>query len=250
MARIRTVKPEFFRHELLQDLEIEHPGQYPMFVFAGLWGHCDSNGVFPWKPKQLKLDILPFLPFDMTNTLEILLKARQILKGVTEEGAFGFVPTFRDHQRITGKEATDGVKYPFISEWETLGKHQGNNRDELESQEGKGREEEKEREEEGVRGNGVSLKTKAPKLSDEEWLESLKSNPAYKGLDIEGMYHKMIAWCEVRGKKPTRARLLNWLNREEKPMTATPKKFPVSRHQNAALDKLEQMRREGKVSGE
>ena len=44
MARIRTIKPEFFRHESLQDLEIANPGMYPMMVFEALWGHCDSKG--------------------------------------------------------------------------------------------------------------------------------------------------------------------------------------------------------------
>ena len=59
---------------------------------------------------------------------------------------------------------------------------------------------------------------KKPVLSDEEWLNSLKSNKAYEGIDIERLQGKMIAWCELKGKKPTRARLLNWLNREEKPI--------------------------------
>lgn len=44
MARIRTIKPEFFRHEGLQDLEQANPGAYAMLVFAALWGHCDKHG--------------------------------------------------------------------------------------------------------------------------------------------------------------------------------------------------------------
>jgi hypothetical protein len=60
MARIRTVKPDFFRHEALQDLELANPGMYPMMVFQALWGHCDSKGRFEWKPRMLKLDILRF----------------------------------------------------------------------------------------------------------------------------------------------------------------------------------------------
>lgn len=139
MARIRTVKPEFFRHELLQELEANHLGKYPMFVFEGLWGHCDSNGVFPWRPKQLKLDILPFLPFDMTETLGILLESKQIYKGLTDKGVFGFVPTFRLHQRLTGKEVKDGVKYPFLPEWEAIVKQQGSNGEIPDVQEGKGK---------------------------------------------------------------------------------------------------------------
>lgn len=111
-------------------------------------------------------------------------------------------------------------------------------------------EEEEEVEEEGEGRFDAKKKpaSRTPKLTDEEWLESLKSNPAYKGLDVEALYHKMLAWCDVRGKKPTRARLLNWLNREDKPMTGTAKNAGRGRHQNAALDRLEKLNREGKVS--
>ena len=85
----------------------------------------------------------------------------------------------------------------------------------------KDKDKDKDKDKEGVWGNNEEVKkrSKVQKLTDEEWLESLKSNPAYVGIDVIELYHKMLAWCEVQGKKPTRARLLNWLNRQEKPMT-------------------------------
>ena len=64
-------------------------------------------------------------------------------------------------------------------------------------------------------------KEKAPprkKLTDEEWLESLKSNIAYANLDILKIKGKCEAWCNNKGKVFTRARFLNWLNREETPI--------------------------------
>lgn len=57
------------------------------------------------------------------------------------------------------------------------------------------------------------------KLTDEEWILMLKANPAYKDLDVDMVRGKLEAWCVTKGKKPTRARLLNWLNREERPLT-------------------------------
>lgn len=57
-----------------------------------------------------------------------------------------------------------------------------------------------------------------PTVCDEEFLEELQRNPAYKFLNVKGLFHKMVAWCEVKGKQPTRARLVNWLNREDQPM--------------------------------
>lgn len=112
MPRIRTVKPDFFRHEQLQDLEAANPGQYPMLVFAGLWGHCDKAGRFEWKPRQLKLDILPFLNYEMAKTLT-LLEAHQFVRRYTVDGKeYGCIPTFSEHQRINGKESQEPEKYP------------------------------------------------------------------------------------------------------------------------------------------
>jgi hypothetical protein len=112
MARIRTFKPEFLRHEKLQELESAYCGSYPMFVFMGLWAVCDKNGVFEWKPKQLKLDIYPFLEFDMENTLNILKNNGFIEKFDIDNCTYGYVINFEKHQKITGIEKNNPSKYP------------------------------------------------------------------------------------------------------------------------------------------
>ena len=59
MARIRTVKPDLFRHEEL--LEAEHHFKLPLrLAFIGLFTTCDREVLFRWRPRQLKLDILPY----------------------------------------------------------------------------------------------------------------------------------------------------------------------------------------------
>ena len=112
MARIRSIKPEFFRHEGLQDLEAAHPGKHAMLVFAGLWGHCDKAGRFEWRPRTLKLDILPFLNFDMTKTLDLLVASGYIRRYSADGGEYGVIPSFAEHQRINGKESQEPEKYP------------------------------------------------------------------------------------------------------------------------------------------
>jgi len=146
VARIRTIKPEYFRHELLQDLEAEHPELHPMLVFAGLWGQCDKNGVFEYRPRQLKLDILPFLDYDMGASLVLLREAKLISLMLHGEKIYGFVPTFKEHQRINGKEAQDSSKFPQPSEMidylerEATGKQRGSTGEVTETtgREGKG----------------------------------------------------------------------------------------------------------------
>lgn len=145
MARIRTVKPAFLRHEKLQDLEHENPGQYIMIVFMGLWMLADSKGRFEYKPRSMKLDILPFLDYNMQQSLDVLEKNGFIRSYEVNGCRYGVVPTFRDHQRITGKELTEGEKFP--PEPEHIGiEPRNNNREalvkQLEVQEGNGKEEE------------------------------------------------------------------------------------------------------------
>lgn len=112
MARIRTIKPEFFRHELLQALEQKHAEARPMLVFAALWGHCDKAGDFLWKTRLLALDILPFLALDLSKTLQILVEARLVLRYSVRGVEYGNIPSFRTHQRLNGKEAADPARFP------------------------------------------------------------------------------------------------------------------------------------------
>jgi hypothetical protein len=127
MARIRTIKPDFFRHELLQELEAAHPAQCVMLTFAGLWGHCDKAGRFEWRPRTLKLDILPFLPFDIARTLQILADAQLVIRYSVGGREYGHIPSFIKHQRIGGKEAQDPSRYPppVDNSGEITGKSQG-----------------------------------------------------------------------------------------------------------------------------
>lgn len=138
MARIRTIKPDFFRDEELQDLEAANPGCYTMLVYAGLWGHCDKNGTFEYRPRQLKLDILPFIPFNMDQALELLSGAGFICPFEADGKKYAHIPEFTKHQRINGKEAQEEAKYPeFVP-----GKQRGSNGEavEITGREGKGRE--------------------------------------------------------------------------------------------------------------
>ena len=58
--------------------------------------------------------------------------------------------------------------------------------------------------------------SRAVTLVDDDFLESLKENSAFDGIDIDREHGKMLAWLQTprgRGKQPTRARFLSWLNR-------------------------------------
>lgn len=73
----------------------------------------------------------------------------------------------------------------------------------------------------------AAVEKKAP-LLDDDWLRSLSADPAYAGMDVPREHAKMVRWCDTNGKQPSRRRLINWLNRAERPMTATGSRKPES----------------------
>lgn len=44
-------------------------------------------------------------------------------------------------------------------------------------------------------------------------ISELQRNPAYRQINVEGEFYKMLAWCDANGKQATKRRFVNWLNR-------------------------------------
>lgn len=111
MARIRTVKPEFFRHEGLY--EAERSSGLPLrLAFAGLWCCADREGRFSWKPRTLKLDVLPHDDVDFSAILNALGSHGFVVRYETPEGSFGYIPSWRSHQVINLREAQSRLPEP------------------------------------------------------------------------------------------------------------------------------------------
>lgn len=111
MARIRTIKPGFFRHEELFEAERE-TGLPLRLAFAGLWTACDREGRFKWSPRQLKLDCLPFDDVDFSRVLDALATRGQIVKYVVDGVEYGYIPTWHRHQIINNREAKSEIPEP------------------------------------------------------------------------------------------------------------------------------------------
>jgi hypothetical protein len=79
---------------------------------------------------------------------------------------------------------------------------------------------ETEKEEAGVAPVKPSRPSRRKKveMSDEEWMQSLRDNPAYSHINID----------VEAGKQPTRGRFLNWLNRIDRPLGISPDVRPRS----------------------
>ena len=111
MARIRSIKPEFFRHHGLYELEQE-TGLPIRVAFAGLWTVADREGRFKWKIPELKLDCLPFDDVDFSRVLHALATRGYVCKYTHDTREYGWIPRFIDHQVINNKESASVLPPP------------------------------------------------------------------------------------------------------------------------------------------
>lgn len=129
MSRIRTVKPELFKHEDLFDAEVTS-GLPLRLAFIGLFTVADREGRFRWKPRTLKLDVLPHDAIDFAAVMNALESAGFIRRYEVNSEAYGWIPTFTKHQRFSGKEAelkSELPPPPEGSNGEATGKQWGSN---------------------------------------------------------------------------------------------------------------------------
>jgi hypothetical protein len=110
-GRIRSVKPEFFVHEGLYEAE-QASGLPLRLAFIGLWGQCDREGRFLWRPRVLKLSVMPYDAVDFAAVLDALAAGGWVER-YGDAGEFGFVPTWERHQLINNREQASRLPPPF-----------------------------------------------------------------------------------------------------------------------------------------
>lgn len=104
MARIRTIKPEFWRHEDLSEL----PAETHMLA-AALLNYADDEGYFNANPKLVKAECCPLREdaVSVHDSLTDLSNLGYIRLGEGSDGKqYGQVVTFADHQRINRPTAS------------------------------------------------------------------------------------------------------------------------------------------------
>jgi len=112
MARIRTIKPGFFRHHELYLAEQEE-GLPLRIAFAGLWSAADRAGRFRWRPDELKLDCLPYDQVDFRRVLHAL-STRGFIERYSSAGQdYGWIPSWSKHQVINNRERPSELPDPL-----------------------------------------------------------------------------------------------------------------------------------------
>lgn len=94
MARIRSVHPSLFTDEAWVSC-----GPLARILYIGLWTDADDQGLFEWKPLQIKMRLLPGDAGDVPAMLDELVCAGLIQPYEALGKRFGAIANFRKFQR-------------------------------------------------------------------------------------------------------------------------------------------------------
>ncbi len=95
MARIRTIKPEFWTDEKVVELSA-----FARLLFIGLWNFCDDDGRVAFSPRRLKMQIFPSDTLDIELLFQDLATSRLIEIYIVNEISYIQVSGFSKHQKI------------------------------------------------------------------------------------------------------------------------------------------------------
>lgn len=119
MSRIRTIKPEFNKHEKLFDAEQES-GLPLRVAYPGLWMQADRQGRFKWEIRKLKSEILPYDDLDFSRVLDALATRGFIVKYACGTDVYGWIPSFTKHQIVNNRERESELPSPYGEDVEIL----------------------------------------------------------------------------------------------------------------------------------
>jgi len=101
MARIRTVKPEFWTDEKVVSLSA-----FARLLFIGLWNFVDDEGRAAYSPARLKMQILPADPVDIAELLGEIRREKLIVVYASDNKEYFEVCGFTKHQKVDRRNAS------------------------------------------------------------------------------------------------------------------------------------------------
>lgn len=202
MARIRYLKPDFFNDEDLA----EHPF-WIRLLFQGLWTIADKEGRLEDRPKRIKVDLFPYDNADVDKGLSELAKIKNhsirpfIQRYEVAGEKYIAIVNWHKHQRPHHTEKESVIPEPPVLKI-------------MEKGMGMGKQDEGSTE---LRNGELTVKKPLKTISDEDFINSLKTNQVYKGIDIDKELEKMDRWFVANPtRQKTRKFILRWLSKSDK----------------------------------
>jgi len=199
MARIRTIKPEFWTDEKVVELSA-----FARLLFIGVWNFCDDDGRMVFSPKRMKMQIFPADDVDCGALVGELGRQELVTLYAVDSVEYLQVSGFAKHQKIDKRSASklppppDSADFPRISPSPADGR-------------------------EGIKeGNGMEgIKALVPiEAGDVPPTRPAKpAKPDCPHQEIIALYHELLPQCpQVRDWTPARATQLRarWSENEKR----------------------------------
>lgn len=100
MARIRTIKPEFFTSSDIVGLT-----PLSRLFYVSLWCEADREGRLKWDERTLKMRYLPADDCDVSEIAGELVDSGLVVIYEVEGKLYAEIPTFKQHQVINNRES-------------------------------------------------------------------------------------------------------------------------------------------------
>lgn len=110
MARIRTIKPEFFTSE-----DIVSMTPLARLFYVSLWCESDRMGRLEWKPGTFKMRYLPGDNCDVSELAQELISKGLIVLYQANGKTYAEIPTFTEHQVINNRESDSTIPQRVIN---------------------------------------------------------------------------------------------------------------------------------------
>lgn len=107
MARIRTIKPEFFTSADICALP-----PLARLLYVALWCEADREGRFVWNPRTFKIRYLPEDTCDIEKLCQLLVDAGLVARYENDGEQLAYIPTFSAHQQVNNRESDSRLSEP------------------------------------------------------------------------------------------------------------------------------------------
>jgi hypothetical protein len=211
VARIRTIKPEFFTSE-----DVVALSAFARLLYIALWCEADKEGRLVWRPKTFKMR---YFPADAVDIDALCGELTSIGLVVLYGEGHAHIPTFTVHQHINPRETASklpdpGARAPRVTTRQTpVTDAQG-------GREGKGKEGSSSEPDGSEQPSDFSL----PLNDGSEWLVTARNLAewvqSFPAVDVEQELRAMRAWANANPSKRKTARgvasfAVRWLSKAQ-----------------------------------
>lgn len=110
MARIRTIKPDFWTDERITECSVS-----ARLLFIGMLNFADDNGNLPASPKKIKMQVFPADCFDCRPLIDELITQGVLIEYSVNGNKYWNIKGFKKHQKINRPSQTT-IPEPILAD--------------------------------------------------------------------------------------------------------------------------------------